>query len=350
MRVLILGGTRNLGPLLVRELAARGHRLAVCNRGRTPDDLPGDVERLRADRGDRQQLERALGARDFDGVVDTTLYTGPEAEDVVELLAGRVGHYVTLSSGQVYLCREGARRPYSEEDYAGQVMAEPPRDGRDWSEWRYGVDKRAAEDVLAAAVAERGFPATVLRLPMVHSERDHYQRLRNYLARLDDGGPILVPAGPHLPVRHVDGADVVRVIADLLESGSGLGGVYNLSQEETLPIEECLARLAEVAGRPLELLRPPRERLLETDLLPACSPFSGLWMSELDNRRSRRELGVVYTPFAATLERLVAHLRRQPPPSGYAQRPRELALAAAAPPQSRSMAIAPHEGSPSGRA
>ena len=330
MRILILGGTRNLGPLLVGELAARGHRLAVCNRGVTPDDLPEEVERLRADRGDREQLARALGARDFDAVIDTTLYTGPEAEGAVALLDGRVGHYLALSSGQVYLVRAGLRRPYVEEHYAGRVMPEPPRESRDWGEWKYGVDKRAAEDVLAAAVAERGFPATLLRLPMVHSERDHYQRLHNYVARLADGGPILLPAGPHAPVRHVDGADVVRVIADLLESGSGLGGVYNLSQEETVPIEECLERVAEAAGRPLALARLPRERLLEEGLLPACSPFSGLWMSELDNRRSKRELGVGYTPFAATVERLVAHLRRLGPPAGYSQRPRELALAAAA--------------------
>ncbi len=325
MNLLVLGGTRNLGPLLVHELLARGHRVVVCNRGMTPDDLPAVVERLRADRCDPAQLAAALGERDFDGVVDTTLYTGPEAAAAVGLLAGRVGHYIALSSGQVYLVRAGLRRPFAEERAAGEAMPPPPGT-RDREEWRYGVDKRAAEEVLAAAVEERGFPATVLRLPMVHSERDHYQRLHNYLARLRDGGPILVPEGPHLAVRHVDGADVVRVIAELLESGSGMGGVYNLSQEETLSIEEFLAQLAGTASRPLELVRVSRERLLEHDLLPACSPFSGRWMSELDNRRSKQELGVVYTPFAVTLERLVRHLERLPPPPGYVQRPRELAL------------------------
>ncbi len=326
MNLLVLGGTRNLGPLLVHELMARGHRVAVCNRGVTPDDLPAAVERLRADRGDRAQLAAALGERDFDAVVDTTLYTGPEAAATVGLLAGRVGHYIALSSGQVYLVRAGLRRPFAEGRAAGEAMPAPPSGTRDWEEWKYGVDKRAAEEVLAAAVEERGFPATVLRLPMVHSERDHYQRLHNYLARLRDGGPILVPAAPHLAVRHVDGADVVRVIAELVESGSGMGGVYNLSQEETLSIEEFLALLADTASCPLELARVPRERLLEHDLLPACSPFSGLWMSELDNRQSKQELGVVYTPIAATLERLVRHLERLPPPPGYVQRPRELAL------------------------
>jgi len=327
MEVLIVGGTRNLGPGLVAELLRREHRVAVCNRGVTPDDLPPEVERLRADRRDREALARALGDRAFDGVVDTTLYTGPEAEGAVALLAGRCGHYVALSTGQVYLVRQGLRPPFREEHYEGATLAEPAREAPDWPDWSYGIEKRGAEDVLARAVADRGFPATVLRLPMVHGERDHYQRLHNYLARVADGGPLLIPDGPHRPLRHVDGADVVRIVADLLESASGMGGVYNLGQDETVPMDDFLALLARLAGRELAVARAPRERLVAAGLLPACSPFSGLWMSELDNRRSREELGVRYTSFAATLERLVRHYAPLPPPPGYAQRPRELELA-----------------------
>jgi nucleoside-diphosphate-sugar epimerase len=344
VRVLILGGTRNLGPGLVAALLERGHRVSVCNRGVTPDDLPAGVERLRADRRDRRELERALAGRRFDGVVDTTLYDGAEAAAVADLLAGRTGHYVALSSGQVYLVRlslaadgrplpGGLPRPFVEEDFDGPVMPAPPPGSRDHEEWAYGVGKRAAEEALAAAVRERRFPATLLRLPMVHGERDHYHRLHGYLARIADGGPILLPAGPHLAIRHVDGADVVRAVVALLESGAGRGRAYNLAPEETLSIEEFLELLARLAGRPPgapPIVRPARARLLEAGLLPACSPFSNPWMSELDNRRSKRELGFVYTPFAATLERLVRHFERLPPPPGYAQRERELALAARA--------------------
>jgi len=327
MNVLILGGTRNLGPGLVAELLARGHRVAVCNRGITPDDLPGSVTRLRADRRDREELARALGDRRFDAVVDTTLYTGAEARDAVTLLDGRTGHYVAISSGQVYLVRAGVAPPFAEEEYQGPVMPEPPRSSRDGADWKYGADKRDAEDVLAAAAAEHGFPAAVLRLPMVHGERDHYGRLHNYIARLADGGPIVLPEGAHLAIRHVDAADVVRAVADLVERGAGRGHAYNLGQDETLSIEECLGLLARAAGRPLALVRVARATLVAEELLPACSPFSGTWMSALDNRRSKAELGVAYTPFAATLERLVRHYARLPPPPGYAQRPRELALA-----------------------
>ena len=122
MRSLIIGGTRNLGPSIVHALLQRGYAVAVFNRGQTRDDLPEEVERLRGDRTNPEELKRVLSGREFDLVIDTTLYTGTEAEAAVELFTGKVGRYIFLSTGQVYLVRVGAERPYKEEDYAGQPI------------------------------------------------------------------------------------------------------------------------------------------------------------------------------------------------------------------------------------
>lgn len=327
---LVIGGTRNLGHDLVVALRAAGDRVTVLNRGITQDELPSDVERLRADRGDARAFAAALAGREFDAVVDTTLYDGGSARSLVDTLAGRIGRYLWLSSGQVYLVRVGLERPFREDDYDGPLVPEPPRDGPDWTDWRYGVEKRAAEDVLAAAWDAKRFPVTTLRLPMVNSRRDHFHRVLGYVMRLRDGGPILLPTGPHLALRHVDGDDVVRAIMTLLASGRGVGAAVNLSSDDTLSIEGFLSLLGEITGGRPCVVRVPRSRLLEARLLPACSPFSDAWMSALDNTRSRDALGIVYTPASPALERLVAWLTDHAVVApGYAQRPRELALAAA---------------------
>lgn len=324
----MIGGTRNLGHDLVLALRAAGCRVTVLNRGVTPDDLPADVERLRADRSDPAALASALGAREFEAVVDTTLYAGADADAVARLLDGRIGRYVWLSSGQVYLVRPGLARPFREEDYAGPVVPEPARDGPDWRDWRYGVDKRAAEDALARAWAERLFPVTTLRLPMVSSRRDHFQRLAGYVLRLRDGGPILVPDREQHALRHVDGDDVVAAITGILGMGKGLGGAYNLSQDETVSLPEYVRLVAGILGVPATLVTVPRERLEREGLLPACSPFSDRWMSELDNTRSRDDLGIRYTPLATSLERLVRWWVDHPPAAlpGYGERAREMAI------------------------
>jgi nucleoside-diphosphate-sugar epimerase len=328
-RILIIGGTRNLGHLLALDLLESGAEVSVLNRGLTPNALPPDVHRLRADRSVPSELRDTLAPARFDAVVDTTLYNGPDARVIAELLRDRVERYVFLSTGQVYLVTRDAPRPSREEDYDRPLVSEPAPGTPDHDGWRYGVEKRDAEDALHAAFAATGFPYVSLRLPMVNGERDHYDRIRNYLARLDDGGPILVPDAPALPLRHVYSGDVVHAIRLVLDGAGCTGRAYNISQPETLSLDEFLGLLASLAGRQARVLALPRAELEARGLLPHCSPFSGRWMSALDDRRGIAELGMRYTPLAEYLGRIVAHHRANgsPVPTGYATRAVELEIA-----------------------
>lgn len=327
MQILIIGGTRNLGHALAFDLLEAGHTVTVFNRGKTSDSLPAAVERRHGDRTDPAQLEAALHGRDFDAVVDTALYRGAEAEAIIRLLRGRIGHYIFLSTGQVYLVREGLKRPFTEDDYPGRLMPAPKRSTYAYEEWLYGIEKRKAEDALAAAWQEMGFPYTALRLPMVNSERDHFYRLYSYLLRLRDGGPILVPETPDYPLRHVYGGDVVRAIRLLITSGLGKGRAYNLSQDETVSLDEFLRTLGGLLGVEPQIVRLRRSLLEANGFLPDCSPFSERWMSELANDRSKAELGLRYTPLPEYLARLVDHYTAHPPatpPASYRRRKAEI--------------------------
>jgi len=225
--------------------------------------------------------------------------------------------------------RRGLQRPFAEEHYEGPLTDAPARGTRDYEEWLYGVEKRHAEDALAHAWDTRRFPYTCLRLPMVNSERDHFHRIYNYFLRLKDGGPILIPAGFHLPLRHIYGHDVVKALLILLQMGPGTGRAYNISQDETLPLEDFLALLARCAGYTLRIA-PIDQGLIERhQVFPDCSPFSDPWMSELDNHRSKIELGMQYTPVPVYVQRLIAHYEahRPPTPEGYRRRGEEIRLA-----------------------
>jgi nucleoside-diphosphate-sugar epimerase len=317
---LIIGGTRNLGPDLAAALVDAGFHVTVLNRGVTQaSSLVAGIERLYADRSDKQALAAAVGGRKFDAVVDTTLYNGPDGTAAGRLFLGRVGRYVMLSTGQVYLVRAGLERPFVEASYDGPTIAAPPESSRfDFDNWSYGIHKRSAEDALRAS----GLPLTVLRLPMVNSERDHFFRLRNYLARARDGGPVLIPAEePHLPLRHVYGKDVVRAVIRAIDAE--INGAFNIGQDETSTIDQFLSKIGAAS------LRVPGRVLWETGLMPQCSPFSEPWMSALDNRLGKAALGVRYTRFDEYLEALMRDFIERPflPLPGYEQRPRELEVA-----------------------
>jgi nucleoside-diphosphate-sugar epimerase len=266
-------------------------------------------------------------------VIDLAAYTGDDARGVIKALGGRVGHYVLVSTGQVYLVREGCPRPARESDYEGAVMARPA-DGPDLPEWEYGVGKRAAEDVLTAGFVASGFPGTRLRIPMVNGELDYYRRFESYLWRLYDGGPVLIPDGGKHQTRHIYGDDVARTAVAILGRQETFGQAYNLAQEETPTLRELLETLRELTGSTAPLVDAPAAALRARGLDPATiSPFSNPWMSFIDPARARAELGFRATPVHEVLARAVATFTTRPSshaPESYAQRAEERAFAAKA--------------------
>jgi nucleoside-diphosphate-sugar epimerase len=322
MHVLVIGGTRFVGYLLVWRLLARGDRVTILNRGALSDPFGDRVERLRGDRA--KDLARLVAGRSFDAAVDFAAYLGREVEEVVRSL--RTGHYVFVSTGQVYLVRKGCPKPSRESDYDGPVQ-ERPATPEDAGEWDYGVGKRACEDALADA---RGFPSTRVRIPIVNGERDHSRRLESYLWRILDGGPVVLPDGGSHRIRHVYGIDVARAIAELLGDARTLGQAYNFANEETPTLAELVSLLAHELGAPPRTVSVPSARVLAAGLIPrAISPFSSAWQSFLDPSRAKEELGFAATPLGVQLKSIVASFLSnlpESPPDNYATRRRELAV------------------------
>jgi nucleoside-diphosphate-sugar epimerase len=307
MRVLVIGGTRFVGYLLAWRLLAAGHQVTLLNRGTIPDPFGERVERLTCDRT-TPAFDEAVRNRGWDACVDFAAYHGEDAARAVHALAGRVWHYIFISTGQVYLVRDEARWPAHESDYDGPLIPcpEDPHDRRDWD---YGIGKRDAEDVLIQAWQEQRFPSTRLRIPMVNGERDHYRRIESY----------------------VYGLEVARAITEILGDKRTFGEAYNLCQGEQPTLAELVTKLAKLLGAKPNLMPISKERLAKAGLRPIqISPFSDAWMSRLDPSRAAAELGFRHRPLSEYLPAIVAHFLASPPPdrpANYLHRPLELKLA-----------------------
>ena len=303
--ILIIGGSRNIGYYLTKRLLDSDYNLTILNRGVTEDDLPDTVHRLHADRTDTNQLRRALLAKSFDIVIDFVMFKGTEADDILSIFHNNVGQYIFISTGQVYLVREGIERPFREEDYDGRLMPAPKENTFAYEEWIYGMQKREAEDKLRSAWEKSRFPYTILRLPMVNSGRDQFNRLYNYYLRLQDGGQILVPETPNYRLNHVYALDVVEAIYRLIKTGKGKGQAFNIAQDESVSLDTFLSTVGDIMGVTPHIIRLKRSELEANGFLPDCSPFSERWMSELDNTLSKEVLGMTYTSLPDYLAELV---------------------------------------------
>lgn len=329
MNVLIIGGNRFVGYLLAWKLLARGDKVTLFNRGTIPDPFAGRVERIHGDRTKPEfaELWKSRGGS-FDAVIDFAAY---KKEDLEPLLSSpHRPHYIFISTGQVYLVRLGAKWPASEADYDGPVMPKPT-DEAELSQWTYGAEKRDCEDALFSAHRKDGFRFTTFRIPMVSGARDYFRRIEGYLYRLLDGGPLLLPDGGGHTTRHVYAPDVASIIARVLGDRRVDGRAYNLSQDERPTLNALLTQLSALLGAPLRTIDIPRAEVVRAGLEPVfVSPFSGLWMSQLDPALAKAELGFAHCPLDQYLRTIVETFIAHPPadpPERYAARAQELELA-----------------------
>lgn len=100
LKILILGGTGFIGPHQVRYALSRGHQVTVFNRGRRPQDWPGQVEELTGDRNASDL--KALAGREWDVCIDNPTTLPFWVRDAGQALKGKVKHYIFVSTLSVY--------------------------------------------------------------------------------------------------------------------------------------------------------------------------------------------------------------------------------------------------------
>jgi nucleoside-diphosphate-sugar epimerase len=326
MRILVLGGTRVFGFQLVHRLAAEGHRVTVLTRGLTPAQLPPSVEHLVGDRRQAASLREAVGSRTWDVVIDNIGFTAEEGRLAVEIFAGRTGRFLFTSTAAVYACFEDLVNPYREEDT--ERLPERARARQD-PQLAYGFGKLQAERVLQRAYRERGFPVTILRLPIVIGPRDHTLRAYSYWVRIKDRAPLILPDGGRVDWRFIYSEDVVRAFIRLLEEERSIGHVYNIAQEEIISVREFVKLSAEIFGVNVETVDIPLQWLRAQRIDPVFSPYSIPRSWILDISKAQRELGWRSTPWREWMRASIEWFEREyhgPPPENYARRAEELQL------------------------
>lgn len=259
MKVLVMGGTQFNGLALVKELVRTGHDVTVLNRGKSNADIPASVHRLYADRTDHAAMREVLGGLEFDCVQDMSAYHPEDVELMIELFAGRTGHYVFASSTVTYAASDIL------------PIAEGFADERGEAQIEYGLHKLLCEDILFRAHRERGFPATSVPFSMVFGPHNALpDREQRMFVRLLTGRPVLIPgAGNTLgQVGHVD--DQARALRMMMGNPITFGKRYNLTGGEYYTDNGYVSTFESVVGATAD------RRHIPADVMDA------LWDGEID--------------------------------------------------------------------
>lgn len=222
LRLLILGGTGFIGPHMVAYAVARGHHVTVFNRGRTQTDLPDGVEQLTGDRN-LGQVD-ALRGGEWDAVLDNPTTLPFWVRDVGQVLQGRVGKYLFVSTLSAY---NPAGVAHIDEDsplhtYDGDPLAVTPEIYGQRQGALYGPMKAAAE---AESRKWFGDDAIIVRPGLIVGPRDGTDRFTYWPVRLARGGDVVAPGDGTDPVQIIDVRDLVEWSVRLVEDGTR--GTFN---------------------------------------------------------------------------------------------------------------------------
>jgi 2'-hydroxyisoflavone reductase len=219
MNILVLGGTQFVGRHIVEALMDAGHAITIFNRGRTNDELHGDVERLRGDRDRESGGLAALTGRAWDVCVDVSGFMARQVRTSAEALRGSVEHYVFVSAVSVY--GDPARGPVAE------TCPRSPPAGEDVTEITaetYGRLKVTCENIVQQIFAGH---CTLLRPQVVAGPYDPLDRFSYWVRRATQDGEMLAPGDGSDYVQVIDAGDVARFTRIVCEER--LDGSFNLA-------------------------------------------------------------------------------------------------------------------------
>lgn len=240
LKILILGGTRFIGPWMVRAAKARGHSITLFNRGQTEairgDDFP-DVEKLYGNRDPEKLADEtkkpdgslvnpdspkglaSLKDRSWDIVIDTSGYYPRHVKASAELLAPKCGHYIFISSVSAYAKND---TPDADESAALGTLTDPTVETMGPNAEYYGPLK-----VLCEQAVEKAFPGkcSIVRPGYIVGPGDGTDRFSYWPLRIKRGGEVLAPGEPTDPLQIIDARDLAEWCIALGENRTS--GAFN---------------------------------------------------------------------------------------------------------------------------
>jgi nucleoside-diphosphate-sugar epimerase len=316
MRVLVLGGTRFIGPPAVQRLVAAGDEVVCFHRGQSDDPRLAAVRRIQGDRAALEDHRDAVLAFAPEVILDMRPLERADTERVLELCAGVARRLVSISSGDVYRAFGRVNGLEEGEAEPGPIAeAGPLRTGRfPYRGIAPGLDnyeKIHVEEATMAADGVGGIEGVVLRLPMVYGPGDYQHRLFPWVKRADDGRT-RVPMGAAFADWRMSRAfvDDVALAIELGCRHERARGIYNVAEPDALSMAAWAAS-AGVTAVPVDRDRCPAH-LEGTD----CDAQH----VEMDSTKIRRELGYAERgPRTDAIAATIAWERANPPAIDPAQ-------------------------------
>jgi len=285
-----------IGRSLVAELLKAGHEVAVMHR-RPKHELGRRVQNIVADRNDPESVRQALQYTSFQVVLDNVYdwergTTASQVEGTVKAVMAtsgdRLTRYVFMSSVAAY--GDGLNH------HDGDPLA--PDDHPE----AYVRNKAMTERMLFRLRQRTGLPVVTLRPPFIYGPENPFYREAFFWDRLRENRPVILPGDGHRLMQFVYIKDLVRACLRAMEEPDAAGEAFNVANEKPMTQAEFLQAIVAASGKKGNIVRVPRERIVEAGGDPMGQPaYFGVYLDVPPITevvvKAKRILGFQPTPF-----------------------------------------------------
>jgi 2'-hydroxyisoflavone reductase len=286
MNILILGGTKFVGPHLIAAAQARGHEVVTFTRGKQAAAPLAGVEAIH---GDRNTDLAKLNGRHWDAVIDTSGYLPRQVSEAARFFSNKAAKYVFVSSISVYadfsvmgINEEAPVQKLSQDDLvkANALDTSGAVSAVSFGEM-YGGLKALCE---SAATQEMPGRTLIIRPGLIVGPGDNTDRFTYWVARTDRGGEMLAPGRKTRELQFIDVRDLAEWTVRMIESdGSGIYNANGLPGLTTM--EQLLDESKRISGSNANFRWIDDRFLMEQGVKPWSE--IPLWVPEYDSQDSR---------------------------------------------------------------
>ncbi|MDN5766436.1 MAG: NAD-dependent epimerase/dehydratase family protein [Humibacillus sp.] len=252
--VLFLGGTGIISSACTARALDQGWEVFVLGRGlSTTRPAPEGCRPLTGDLDDQASFAAAVGDREFDVVADFRAFGPDDVQGRLDLLRGRMGQYVFISSASAYQTPP-ARLPV--------VESTPLRNPY----WAYSRGKIAAEDLLVRLYRDEALPVTIVRPSHTYDHTSPpFDGGWTVVDRLRRGAQIVVPGDGTSLWTLTHHTDFARAFVGLLGHPAAIGEAFHITSDEWLSWSQIFRTVAEAAGAEPRFVYVSSDAIAEAD-------------------------------------------------------------------------------------
>jgi nucleoside-diphosphate-sugar epimerase len=275
MKILIIGGSRFVGPVLIEKLLSSHHELTVFNRGRVSGTYPPQVTFVAGDRN----VSFEDVSQQFDTVIDMCSYNGEQTKKAItELDYDFFLHFGSVASYEKSDCF-----PLAEDAPSGfyEGMSD------------YGRGKVECEN----ALKDSGVKYATIRPTYILGANNYCDRENFIYRKLNSGDALVLPGNAHGLAQYVFVEDVAASIALLAEKQTP--GAFNCVGDELVSANGLVRMMAETSGTTAIVTHNPTTDGMNHD--EAEYPFSN--ENLICTNQKLKDLGISFTPLTEGLKR-----------------------------------------------